>query len=56
MQAVLDNIIELYRRQKFLHAANADFAALKRDPEKWKDELRSRELWEQTLGDGLARK
>jgi len=29
MQAVLDNAIERYRRERFLHVANADFAALK---------------------------
>ena len=56
MQAVLDNAIERYRRERFLHAANADFAALKRNPKAWKDELRERELWEHTLADGLAKK
>ena len=56
MQAVLDKAIERYRRERFLHAANADFAALKRNPKAWKDELRERELWEQTLADGLAKK
>ena len=56
MQAVLDHVIEFYRRQKFLQAANEDFAALKSDPKAWKDELRGREFWEQTLADGLAGK
>jgi hypothetical protein len=56
MQAVLDEAIERYRRERFLHAANADFAALKRDPKAWKEELRERELWEHTLADGLAKK
>ncbi len=56
MQAVLDQVIELYRRERFLRAANADFAALKRDPKAWKDELRERELWDRTLADGLAKK
>ena len=44
------------RRENFLHAANADFAALKRNPKAWKEELRERKLWEQTLADGLASK
>ena len=56
MQAVLDNAIERYRRERFLHAANADFAALKKNPKAWKEELRERGLWEQTLADGLAKK
>ena len=49
MQAVLDKAIERYRRERFLHAANADFAALKSDPKAWKEELKERELWEHTL-------
>ena len=56
MQSVLDRAIERYRREKFLRAANADFEALKRDPKAWREELRERELWEQTLADGLAKK
>ena len=55
MQAVLDRAIEHYRRDKFLRDANADFAALKRDKKAWKEELKEREIWEQTLADGLAR-
>jgi hypothetical protein len=55
MQAVLDKALERYRRETFLRAANADFAALKNDPKAWKKELRERELWDQTLADGLAK-
>ena len=40
-------------RQEFLRAANRDYAALKRNPKRWKEELRERELWEQTLADGI---
>lgn len=54
MQAVLDKAIERYRRDKFLRDANADFATLKRDTKAWRKELKERELWEQTLTDGLA--
>ena len=56
MQAVLDEAIERYRRKRFLRAANAEFAALRNDPKAWKDELGERELWEQTLADGLGKK
>jgi hypothetical protein len=53
MQSVIDRALEGYRREKFLRAANADFAALRCDPEAWKKDLRERDLWEQTLADGL---
>jgi len=56
MQAVLDKVIERYRRERFLYAANADFAAWKNDPKAWREELREREIWEHTLADGLAKK
>jgi hypothetical protein len=56
MQAILDKAIERYRRESFLRAANRDFAALKSNPKAWKEELREREVWEQTLADGLDKK
>ena len=55
MQSVLDSALERFRREKFLRAANADFEALRNDPSAWKEALRERELWEQTLADGLAK-
>jgi len=55
MQSILDKAIERYRRHEFLSAANRDYAALRRNPKRWKEELRKREVWEQTLPDGLHR-
>ena len=55
MQSILDRALERYRREKFLRAANADFEALRDDPREWQKELRDRDLWEQTLADGLAK-
>jgi hypothetical protein len=55
MQVILDKALERYRRENFLHRANADFEALRRDAKAWKEELRERELWERTLTDGLAK-
>ncbi|HMD84389.1 MAG TPA: toxin-antitoxin system protein [Terriglobia bacterium] len=55
MQSVIDRALEGYRREKFLRAANADFEALRYNPRAWKEELRERKLWEQTLADGLAK-
>ena len=55
MQSVLDKALEHYRREKFLHGANADYAVLRNNHRAWKDELRERERWEQTLSDGLTK-
>jgi len=49
----LDRAVELYRRERFLKAANAEFAALKEDRRGWKQYSDEREAWERTLGDGL---
>jgi predicted transcriptional regulator len=54
MQSVLDQALERYRRERFLRAANADFASLKDDAKAWKQELGERELWEQTVADGIS--
>ena len=56
MSAVLDKVLEHYRREKFLRGANADFAALKRDPKAWNEALAERALWDQTVADGLGDK
>jgi hypothetical protein len=56
MQAVLDRAIERYHRESFLRAANNDFQALKGDSRAWKHEAQERQLWEQTLSDGLDKK
>lgn len=53
MQTILDLAVEAYRRQSFLEALNADFAALRAKPEEWAEEMEERKLWEQTLADGL---
>lgn len=53
MQAVLEKAIEHYQRELFLERANAAFAALRKDPAAWKEELEEREQWDVTLADGL---
>ncbi|MFN2453125.1 MAG: CopG family transcriptional regulator [Pyrinomonadaceae bacterium] len=53
MQSVIDEAIEDLRRRKMLEATNEAFAALKADKKAWKDELKERELWENTLADGV---
>jgi predicted DNA-binding protein len=53
MQAVLDEAIEHYQRDKFLDEMNAAFATLRNDPKGWKQEQAERALWDKTLADGL---
>ena len=53
MTEVLDQAIELYRKQRFLTGLNADFAALRQDKAGWAEELAEQEAWEGTLADGL---
>ena len=53
MQSILDRAVEVYRRQSFLEALNADFATLRTKPKEWAEEMEERKLWEQTLEDGL---
>jgi predicted DNA-binding protein len=53
MQAVLDEAIEHYQRDKFLDAANAAYATLRNDPKAWREEQAERALWNKTLSDGL---
>lgn len=53
VEEVLDHAVEVYRRREFLMGLNADFEALKKDPDAWEEELRERKLWERTLSDGL---
>jgi hypothetical protein len=45
--------IASYRRQKFLEEANAAFVALRRDPEAWEQEEKERDVWDQTIQDGI---
>ena len=53
MQAVADRAIEEYCRQRFLEAVNADYAALRADPEAWAEYQQELAIWEVTLMDGL---
>lgn len=55
MQAVLDKAIEAYRRQLFLQKANDAYGALRVNAKAWQEEIKEREAWEITLGDGLRR-
>jgi hypothetical protein len=53
MQLVLDEAVELYRRQNFFDELNSQALASKSDPNAWAEELEERTLSEYTLSDGL---
>jgi predicted transcriptional regulator len=53
MAEVVEQAIEAYRRQRVLDAANAQYAALRADPEAWAEVQAERAVWDVTLSDGL---
>ncbi|MDK2888930.1 MAG: hypothetical protein PWP72_1808 [Thermoanaerobacter sp.] len=53
MYAVLDRAVEAYRRQWLLQKTNEAYAALKGNPEGWRDETAERREWDSVLSDGL---
>jgi hypothetical protein len=53
MIEVLAKAVDAYARQCFLEGLSADFAALRADPKRWKEELAERAVWEAALTDGL---
>ncbi len=53
MQAVVEEAIELYRRQLFLDEVNLGYASLRQDPVAWSEVTEERAEWDATLADGL---
>jgi hypothetical protein len=52
MQAVLEQVIEAYRRQTFLVGLNSDFAVLRENEPEWQAEKMERVSWDIALTDG----
>jgi len=50
---IVSMAIEKLWRRWLLEENNRAYAALADDPEKWKEELEERRLWDNTLADGL---
>jgi len=50
---MVDLPVERLRRHRILASANAGFAAMKKIPTAWREELEERAGWEATLADGL---
>ena len=55
MQSVIDQAIEDLRRRKLLEETNQAFITLKANKDAWKEEIEERELWENTLSDGVEK-
>ena len=53
IQTVLEVLVSNYRRRKMLEDGNRAYAALRRNPQAWADEMEERSAWENTLADGL---
>lgn len=53
IQEVAARAVEAYRRQRLLDQINADFAALRADPEAWRAYRDDLAAWDSTLLDGL---
>lgn len=54
LQETIEAAVEAYRRRQMLDETNAAYAALRADPEAWREEVEERVAWEQTLADGLG--
>ncbi len=53
MHEIIDDAVELYRRQQILNATNKAYAALRADPDAWREYVAEFEEWDATLLDGL---
>ena len=53
MQAILDKALTEYQRKRFFEQLNADYEALRADPEAWAEYQSELALWDATLMDGL---
>lgn len=54
MVALLDEAVEVLRRQRFLEQVNAAYARLRDDPDAWEEVAAERREWDATLADGLV--
>jgi hypothetical protein len=53
MQGVLEEALELLRRQRFIDDVNAGFTRVRQDERAWGEMLDERGEWESTVADGL---
>jgi len=53
MQKIVQEAIAEYKRKIMLSATAEAFAALKENNKLWKEEIEERQIWENTLQDGI---
>ena len=53
MQRLIARAVEQFRRQMVLEHANDRYAALRANPDAWREELEERRVWEDTMADDL---
>lgn len=53
MRELVYRAVEAYRRQRIIERTNETYAAMRRDPAVWREELDERAAWDVTLVDGL---
>jgi hypothetical protein len=53
LQDALDQAVEDQRRRLYLEGLNADYAALKKDPQAWADFKQELAVWDVSNRDGL---
>ncbi|WP_174256031.1 CopG family transcriptional regulator [Caldicellulosiruptor acetigenus] len=55
MQKIIQEALAEYKRKVILSATAEAFAALKENSELWQEEIEERQLWENTLQDGIEK-
>ncbi len=53
MQRLIARAVEQFRRQMVLERANDRYAALRANPDAWREEQEERRVWEDTIADDL---
>ena len=53
MQRLIARAVEQFRRQMVLEHANDRYAALRANPDAWREEQEERRVWEDTMADDL---
>ncbi|WAM33298.1 ribbon-helix-helix domain-containing protein [Caldicellulosiruptor morganii] len=53
MQKIIQEALKEYKRKVMLSKTAEAFAALKENKKLWQEEIEERELWENTLQDGI---
>jgi predicted transcriptional regulator len=54
MQDIVEQALDLYRREQLLRAANEAYAALRADPDSWDAYQQELADWNATVADGLV--